>query len=204
MYFRNTNGHFQLEPKGARVAISGALVYFTNMPDDALPFPDVSKIFPQSEQKRVKPLQVSISGDRPRVLLADDDPVHSLTIHHFLSQAGYDVVVAVTGTDAIAELRRADHPSVAILRAKLPEMDGIEICARMRKAAKYVYTIVYSERPTSPEIVAGLEAGADLYIARSTPPEELLAHVKVGVRIISRQQDLAKRLEQLSGQRSNE
>jgi len=134
------------------------------MPGEALKFPDVSKIFPQSEQSKVKPLQMSISGDRPRVLLAEDDPVHSLTLFHFLSQAGYEVVVAVTGADAISELRKADHPPVAILRAQLPGMNGVEICQRMNEAGKNVFLILYSEQPTTEQIVAALEAGADLHL----------------------------------------
>jgi DNA-binding response OmpR family regulator len=158
------------------------------MPGESLKFPDVSKIFPQSEQQKVKPLQVQSLGDRPRVLLADDDPVHSLTVFHFLSQAGYEVVVAVTGTDAINELRKMGHPPVAILRAKLPGMNGIEICQRMRDAAKDVYLIVYSEAPTAGEIVEGMERGADLYLSNSVLPEVLLAHVKVGTRLMGRLQ----------------
>lgn len=174
------------------------------MPGDALQFPDVSKIFPQSEQRKIRPLQVPNSGDRPRVLLAEEDPVNSLTLFHFLSQAGYEVVVAVTGSDAITELRKADHPSVAVLRAELPEMTGAEICKRMRDADKNVYLILYSEHSTSANIVAALEAGADLYLSKSVPAEELLAHVKVGVRIIGRQQTLERRLEELSAQHHRE
>ncbi len=158
------------------------------MPGESLQFPDVSKIFPASEQQKVKPLQMQTSGDRPRVLLADDDPVHSLTVFHFLSQAGYQVVVAVSGTDAINELRKPGHPPVAILRARLPGMCGTEICERMRDAAKDVYLIVYSENPTTAEIVDGMERGAHLYLSNTVLPEVLLAHVKVGTRIMGRLQ----------------
>jgi len=174
------------------------------MPGEALPFPDVSKIFPQTELKKVKPLQVATSGTRPRVLLAEDDPVHSLTLFHFLSQAGYEVVVAVTGPDAITELRKADHPSVAILRAELPGMNGAEICQRMSEAGKSVYLILYSEQPTSEAIVRALEGGADLFVAKSIPSTEMLAHVKVGLRIIAREQAMAQRLEELAGKRHKE
>lgn len=171
------------------------------MPGEAIPFPDVSKIFPQSEQNKIKPLQVASSGDRPRVLLAEDDPVHSLTLFHFLSQAGYDVVVAVTGPDAITELRKAGHPAVAVLRAELPGMNGAEICQRMSEAGKNVYLILYSEQPTSEAIVKALEGGADMFVAKSIPSKEMLAHVKVGLRIIAREQAMAQRLEELSGKR---
>ncbi|HSI15050.1 MAG TPA: response regulator [Chthoniobacter sp.] len=157
------------------------------MAGESIKFPDVSKIFPQAEQQKIKPLQMQTFGDKPRVLLADDDPIHSLAVFQSLAQAGYEVVVAVTGTDAISELRKAEHPSVAILRSKLPGMTGIQICERMRDAAKDVYLIVYSDAPTSAEIVSGLESGADLLVPQSIPSAELVAYVKVGMRIIGRQ-----------------
>jgi two-component system response regulator PrrA len=158
------------------------------MAGESLKFPDISKIFPQTEQQKVKPLQMQSFGDKPRVLLADDDPVHSLAVFQSLAQAGYEVILTITGTDAISELRKADHPPVAILRSKLPGMTGIEICDRMREAVKDLYLIVYSEAPTSAEIVAGLESGADLLVSHSLPLAELVAHVKVGMRITGRLQ----------------
>ena len=171
------------------------------MSSDALPFADLDKVFPDQEGKP-KPLQMPGSGGiKLRVLIGDDDPVHTLTLFHCLAQAGYEVVVAETGTDAIAELRKADHPPVAILDGKLPGMNGREICARMRDVGKNIYLILTGENPTTQEIVAGLESGADLYLPKSIPPEEMLAHVKVGVRIVSRQQALALRIGELAADR---
>jgi DNA-binding response OmpR family regulator len=151
-----------------------------------LKFPDLAKIFPQ--EKKLKPLQVGGSGDRPRVLLAEDDPVHSLTVFHSLAQAGYDVVVAVSGADAITELRKPDHPPVAVIHASLPEMDGLEISSRMRDADKDVYIILYSDQPTTERLVSGLESGADIYLPKAAAPELLVAQVKVGLRRAARAQ----------------
>jgi CheY-like chemotaxis protein len=192
---------FRGETTGTRCCAGHNFSLCKRMAQDSLSFPDALKIFSESEQKKVKPLQIASSDGRPRVLLGEDDPVHSLTLHHFLTQAGYDVFVAVTGTGAITELRKADHPAVAILSTGLPEMSGLEICKRMRDADKDVYVIVYRDRPTSAEIIAGLDAGADLVLPKSVPPEELLAHVKVGSRIIGRQQAMAQRIEEISGKR---
>ena len=131
------------------------------------------------------------SGDKSRILIADEDPVARLTLFHFLAQAGYDVVVAETGDEAISELRKSDHPPVAILHPKLPGMSGTEICKRIREAGRFVHVILSSDSPSSSEIVAGLDIGADQYVTKATPPEELLAHVKVGLRIIARLRALA-------------
>jgi len=146
---------------------------------------DVSKVFPAQEPKRPR-ITLPSSGDKPRILLADTDPVYALTLFHTLAQAGYEVVVVENGTDAVTELRKVDHPAVAILQSKMPGMDGSEICERMRDAEKDVYLILGGDASESADIVSGLESGAHQYLRKSIPPEELLAHVKVGLRIISR------------------
>ncbi len=161
----------------------------------ALQFADLSKVFPVADAK-VKPIPMQSSGgSKPRILIGDDDPVYTLTIFEFLVKAGYEVMVTEVGTDAIAELRKADHPPVAILDSKMPGMSGLEICDRMRDAGKNAYLILSNATPTTQEIVAGLEAGADLYISKSMPPEELLAHINAGLRIVNRQRALAHDLE---------
>ena len=143
----------------------------------------------------------SSGGIKSRILIGNDDPVDTLALFQCLAEAGYEVVVAEQGTEAITELRKADHPPVAILDAQLPEMAGTEICERMRDAGKSVYLILSSAQPTTAEIVAGLDSGAVLYLAKSTPPEELLAHIRVGLRTIDRQRALEDKIEDLSGGR---
>lgn len=156
-------------------------------PDKPLKFTDLAKVFPVAEN-RPKPIQMVVStGDKPRLLLADDDPVFTLTLFHSLAQKGYEIIVAENGIDAIAELRKADHPPVAILDWKMPGMDGVQICERMRDADKIVYLIMVSADPSPDDIVAGLEMGADLFLPKSVAPALLLAYVKVGMRIVARQ-----------------
>jgi len=154
---------------------------------NAIPFSDLAKVFP-SAKGAPKPIQMESSGGgKPRILLGEDDPVETLTLFQTLAEAGFEVVMATNGTDAIAELRKADHPPVALLKSRLPGMSGLEICERMRDAGKHVYLILLASVPASAEIIAGLEMGADLYLPTSIPAGELVAHVKVGLRIIGRQ-----------------
>jgi DNA-binding response OmpR family regulator len=149
---------------------------------------DISKVFP-SEAKRPERIPLpTYGGDRPRVLVADDDPVFRLMLFDVLSRGGLEPVVAETGAEAIAELRKGDHPPVAILGWTLSGMPGLEICQRMSDAAKDAYLILSHEKPASREIVAGLESGADHVLAKSIPVQELLAQVKVGLRIAARLQ----------------
>lgn len=150
---------------------------------------DLTKVFPKEEKRPERIPRPSSGGDRPRILVADDDPVFRFTLFDVLSRAGYEVVVAETGTEAIAELRKAENPPVAILGWKMQGIQGLEICERMRDAAKDAYLILSHEHPASPEIVAGLEAGADHVMKKSVPTEELVAQVKAGLRIARRLQN---------------
>jgi DNA-binding response OmpR family regulator len=159
------------------------------MSDDALKFPELTKVFPAAENARPKLIQQSSFADRPRILTAISDPVRTLMLHHFLTAAGFGVVATENGADAIALLRKPDHPHVAILEDDLANpsgtMPGREVCDRMREAAKNVYLILMSENPSSKDIVSGLNTGADLYLPNAVPPEELLAYVKAGQRATS-------------------
>jgi len=150
---------------------------------------DMAKVFPTEEKRPERIPRPSLGGDRPRILVADDDPVFRFTLFDVLTRAGYEVVVAETGTEAIAELRKAENPPVAILGWKMQGIQGLEICERMRDAAKDAYLILSHEQPASGEIVEGLEAGADHVMKKSVPTEELVAQVKAGLRIARRLQD---------------
>jgi DNA-binding response OmpR family regulator len=163
------------------------------MSGTALKFVEIDKVFPTSEGG-LKPMQMPSFGVKTRILIADADPVNTLIFFESLVLAGYEIVLTVTGTDAISELRKADHPPVAILDRKLPGMDVTEICQRARDADRNIFLILTGENPTTEEIVTGLESGADLYLPKSISPQELLAHVKVGVRTIDRQRALAEKL----------
>jgi DNA-binding response OmpR family regulator len=169
-----------------------------------LHFPDQSKIFPGVTAKPASiPLPAS-TGDKTRILVADEDPVGRLTLYSFLTEAGYEVVIAENGNEAIAELRKADNPPVAILDCVLPGMSGAEICKRMRSVEKLVYLILSSNKTGKEEVAAALESGADSYLPRPIAREELLALVKSGLRIIGRQRALAEKVESLAGRRPSD
>ena len=167
-----------------------------------LQFPDKSKVFPGPVTKPSSiPLPPS-TGEKTRILIADEDPVGRLTLFQFLTEAGYEVVISENGHEAVAELRKPNHPSVAILDLMLPGMSGAEICKRMRSVEKLVYLILSSDRTGKQEAAAALEAGADSYLPRPIVREELVALVKSGLRIIGRQRALAEKVEALGGHRA--
>jgi len=116
-----------------------------------------------------------------------------------LQKLGYVTVVAGNGAEAWTLLQDEDAPRLAILDWMMPGMDGPEVCRRARAAPRTPppYIILLTTRDSRADVVAGLDAGADDYMAKPFDREELRARVGVGVRIVELQQSLADRLRDL-------
>ncbi|HEY3901931.1 MAG TPA: response regulator [Chthoniobacter sp.] len=129
---------------------------------------------------------------RTRILVAEADPVARLLLFQCLAQGGYEVALAETGDDAIAELRKANPPPIAILESALSGMTADEICGRMRSADKLVYLILMGEGLS---VTDCLEAGADTYLRKPIVERELLGHIKLGLRAIEQRRAPEERTE---------
>ena len=114
-----------------------------------------------------------------------------------LATWGYDVVITNNGAEAMAVLRRHDAPALAILDWSMPEMDGVEICRRVREAERMVYIILLSARGSKENIIEGLRAGADDYLVKPFHAEELQARILVGLRVMTLQQTLIDQVKAL-------
>jgi two-component system KDP operon response regulator KdpE len=117
---------------------------------------------------------------RQRILLVDDEVALQRTVATLLRSAGYEVVISPTGQDA---LRQADDaaPDLVLLDLGLPDLDGLEVCRRLR-AMVPVPIIVLSARTRESEKVAALDLGADDYVTKPFGPDELLARIRVALR----------------------
>jgi two-component system KDP operon response regulator KdpE len=115
-----------------------------------------------------------------RILLVDDELSIQRTVAPLLRSRGYEVEGAVTGSEAMAAID-AQLPDVVILDLGLPDVDGLEICARIR-AQSDVPIIVLSARGAEAQKVAALDQGADDYVTKPFGPEELLARVRAALR----------------------
>jgi len=115
-----------------------------------------------------------------RILLVDDEMSIQRTVAPLLRSRGYEVDAAATGTEALAAVD-AEVPDVVILDLGLPDMDGLEVCARIRSHSD-VPIIVLSARGAEPQKVAALDQGADDYVTKPFGPEELLARVRAALR----------------------
>jgi DNA-binding response OmpR family regulator len=111
-----------------------------------------------------------------RVLLVEDDPRVRRVLSIALRDEGYRIVQADAGLPALEQLERAPV-DVVVLDLMLPDIDGFEVCRRLRRTSD-VPIIVVSARGDSHDIVAGLEAGADDYMVKPVVAKELAARIR--------------------------
>jgi CheY-like chemotaxis protein len=114
------------------------------------------------------------------VLIVDDDLPTAELAAHVLRKAGYQAAVAGTPHDAARQISRLGAPALVILDIELPEMSGIEFLRRMRahKRLKDTPVILFTAHSGRQDIVRGLQAGADGYIAKPVSASALVSAVK--------------------------
>lgn len=134
-----------------------------------------------------------------RILIADDDLTSRTILVTALRRLECDVVVACNGLEAWAAMRSPEAPRLVVLDWMMPEMDGLEVCRRIRSVPtdQPPYVIMLTARARTEDIVAGLEAGANDYLAKPCDARELRARVAVGRRVVELQSALAERVQQL-------
>jgi DNA-binding response OmpR family regulator len=121
----------------------------------------------------------------PQILLIEDDPHVREGFEMALRHLGHEVVARGDGEAGIAAIRSAE-PDVVVLDVMLPGADGFEVCRRVR-AFSSVPIVMLTARSDDVDIVAGLEAGADDYLAKPVQPRVLEAKLKAVLRRVSPQ-----------------
>ena len=114
------------------------------------------------------------------ILVVDDDPPSVKMSSFLLQEEGYEVTSTDNGAAAL-ELVEREAPDLVILDVMMPGLDGFEVCRRIRQKAD-VPIIFLSARGEAVDKVAGLELGADDYLAKPFEPAELLARVRAVMR----------------------
>jgi len=129
-----------------------------------------------------------------RILIAEDDCTSRIALTGVLEKNGYEVAVTVNGTEAWEVLRQPDAPRLAILDWMMPKMDGLEVVQRARtlQSDRPPYIILLTAKDEKSDIIIGLEAGANDYLAKPFDAGELRARVEVGRRMVELQDALCE------------
>jgi two-component system OmpR family response regulator len=126
----------------------------------------------------------------PKVLVVDDEPNIRELVQVALKFHGCSVTTTATGMDAL-QLAALDSPDLIVLDVMLPDIDGFEVCRRLRANANDVPVIFLTARDTTSDTVTGLTLGGDDYITKPFSVEALVARVRAVLRRASRQQESA-------------
>ncbi|HEV7999240.1 MAG TPA: response regulator [Planctomycetaceae bacterium] len=121
-----------------------------------------------------------------RVLIVDDDEIALELLGAAIASAGYEVSTARDGCEALETLRTGVF-RVVITDWEMPNMDGIELCRKIRErqSSSYVYVILVTSREGAHNVVEGLDSGADDFITKPFHPAELALRVRSGMRLLS-------------------
>jgi two-component system, OmpR family, response regulator len=121
------------------------------------------------------------------ILVVDDDPHIREVVSFALEKAGYAVAIAENGVKALEAFARK-RPALLVLDIMMPEMDGIEVCRRLRSqpAGAEVPILFVSAKDDEVDRIIGLELGGDDYVAKPFSPRELVARVKAILRRAAR------------------
>jgi DNA-binding response OmpR family regulator len=124
-----------------------------------------------------------------KILIAEDDLTSRTMLVLMLRKNGHEVIESTNGAEAWQVLQQADAPQLVILDWMMPEMDGSEVLRLVRSVEtdRPPYIIMLTARNEKPNIIAGLDAGANDYLAKPFDPGELLARVEVGQRVVETQ-----------------
>jgi len=127
-----------------------------------------------------------------RVLIAEDEPISCRALEKSISDWGYEAVVARNGLEAWDAIEK-NEIQLAVLDWMMPKIDGVELCRRIRQRyrdnkSKHIYIILLTGRDQQEDIITGLSAGADDYVAKPFNFLELKIRLQNGERIIKKEE----------------
>jgi phosphoserine phosphatase RsbU/P len=129
-----------------------------------------------------------------KILIAEDDPIVLRLLETYLHGWGHEVALARDGAQAWALFQECDY-SLVISDWMMPEVDGLELVRRIRASERpgYVYVMLLTSKSGREDVVRGMEAGADDFMAKPFDRDELRVRLRAGERVIGLERDLARR-----------
>jgi diguanylate cyclase (GGDEF)-like protein len=130
-----------------------------------------------------------------RLLVAEDSATVRGLLAYSLQRWGYQVQIAHDGQEAWRQLQGPDAPRLALLDWEMPGLDGVEVCRLVREREQddgtaYTYVLLLTGRREKGDLVAGMDAGADDYVAKPFDEHELRVRLRAGRRIVDLQGEL--------------
>lgn len=128
-----------------------------------------------------------------RILVIDDPSIYRRLMLGQLRDWGFDVTVAESGAEGWKILQQPNCPNIVLLGWKMPDMDGMELCRRLRKQRSselYVYTIMLTSKENPADLLKAMEAGVDDYLVQPHDEQELRARLHIGQRVVALQKEL--------------
>ncbi len=134
-----------------------------------------------------------------KILIAEDEYTTRLMIQVCLEKWGYQVESVADGQAAWQLLDKPDAPEIALLDWEMPEIDGVELCRKIKDLPRDnpIHVIMVTARDSHSDILQGFDAGADDYITKPFNDDELRARIRVGERIVRIQSTLSQTLLEL-------
>ncbi len=135
-----------------------------------------------------------------KILIAEDDAVSRRILSALLEKSGHSAIVAENGKTAWEIMQRSDAPRIAIIDWIMPELDGVEVCEKIRsiKTDSPPYIIMLTIRGSKVDTIKGLESGANDYVSKPYDPGELRARVNAGKRLIDLQDKVKEQMSALA------
>ncbi len=118
-----------------------------------------------------------------KILVVEDEPEIGQLVTHYLEKEGFRTVTARTGLEALQKVKE-DKADLVVLDLMLPEMDGLEVCKRLRSTLNTAMLpiIMLTAKAEESDTIVGLELGADDYVTKPFSPKTLVARVKALLR----------------------
>lgn len=116
---------------------------------------------------------LKVSGAKKTILVVDDDKSILRTFSRILQKSGYEIDVAETGKEAMEKTENR-HYDLALVDIRLPDIDGAELLAKLKKPLQHTVKIMITGFPSLETGVKALDEGADAYLVKPVKPQELL------------------------------
>ncbi len=131
----------------------------------------------------IKDMLEKISDTRQKILIVDDELDALIALKRALEADNYNVIEASDGLNAIEKVK-AENPDIILLDLMMPEIDGIEVCKRLKSNSKYEHIpiIMLTAKGDITDKIEGIEIGADDYVTKPFNLNELKARIKMVLR----------------------